>query len=78
MKMALENILQHDEAMQRLTTQHAPVVQGRLLGPEHQDGGEGCDWLKGDWEGGAWLSGTEVGPLSTVDCTHLDVVNLRV
>ncbi len=58
--------------MQRLSTQHASVVLGRLLGTEQQDAGEGRDWLERDREGAAWLSSTEVGPLSTVDRTHLD------
>lgn len=74
----LGNVLQHDEAMQLLTTQHASVVQGRLLWSEHQDGGEGCDWLEQDREGSTCLSSTKVGPLPTVDCTHLDVTSLGV
>ena len=66
--------LHHDEAMQRLTTQHASVVPGCLLGAEEQDTGKGRDWLERD--GVAWLSGAQVGPLSTVDGAHLNIANV--
>lgn len=69
----LENLSQHDEAMQRLSVQHAFVKLGRLLGAEQQDAGEGRDWLEWDGEGAVGLSRTQVGPLSTVDHTHLDL-----
>lgn len=59
--------------MQRLSTQHAAVVQGRLLGAEQKDAGECRDWLERGWQGAARLGGTEVGPLSTVHRTHLDL-----
>lgn len=65
--------LHNDEAMQRLPGQRSGVALGRLLRLDQQNAGELRDWLKRD--GCARLSGAQVGPLSTVDDTHLDVVN---
>lgn len=62
--------------MQRLATQHSSVLLGRLLGAEQQDAWEGCDWLEGDVPAG--LSGAEVGPIATVDHTHLNIVDLGI
>lgn len=65
---------QHDETMQRLSVQHAFVNLGQPLGAEQQDAGEGRDRLERDGAGAARLSRrAQVGPLGTVDHTHLDL-----
>lgn len=59
--------------MQSFGIQHARVKLSRLLGAEHQDVGEGSDWLEWDRAGVNRQSRTQVGPLPAVDHAHLDL-----
>lgn len=67
------NILQCDEAKQRLGVQQPTVRLSWTLGAEQQDGGKAVDWLEGDWNGVDRLSSAQVGPLGTVHHGHLDL-----